>query len=71
MHRMVDRVEESFLHLGLTDQQETLVAESLRLAVHETIDLFDHGLAIDNHLQAVAATLQSATQGGHSETRPG
>ena len=71
MHRMVDRVESSFLHLGLSGQQETMVAESLRFAVHETIDLFDRGLAIDAHLQAVAATLQSATQGGRSEARPG
>jgi hypothetical protein len=68
LHRMVDEVESSFVHLGLSGQQESELADRLRNAIHETVGLFDNALAIDGHLNAVRETLRFATRGERSET---
>ena len=71
LHQMVEQVENSFVHLGLTERQEATLAENLRFAMHETIDLFDTGLAIEHHLHAVTETLSSATRGERNAAHPG
>lgn len=58
MHGMLDRVEQSFASLGLTPSQEDFLADILRDAVQRVMDLFNQGLAIDNHLTAVAEMLE-------------
>lgn len=53
MHTMLGTVEQSFAQLGLTTAQEDFLADVLRQAVEQVMDLFNQGLAIDNHLTAV------------------
>jgi CheY-like chemotaxis protein len=59
MHAMLDRVDQSFASLGLTPSQEDYLAAILRDAVQRVMDLFNQGLAIDNHLTAVADMLEN------------
>lgn len=58
MHGMLTNVEQSFAQLGLTTSQEDFLADILRNAVLQVMDLFNQGLAIDNHLTAVADMLE-------------
>jgi CheY-like chemotaxis protein len=58
LHGMLAYVEQSFAQLGLTPAQEDFLADILRNAVQQVMDLFDQGLAIDNHLTAVADLLE-------------
>ncbi|MEW5788973.1 MAG: response regulator [Pseudomonadota bacterium] len=53
MHAMLGTVEQSFAQLGLTTAQEDYLAGVLRGAVEQVMDLFNQGLAIDDHLTAV------------------
>ena len=59
MHGMLTTVEQSFAQLGLTTAQEDYLADILRGAVQQVMDLFNQGLDIDNHLTAVTEMLDS------------
>lgn len=58
MHNMLGQVEQSFAQLGLTTAQEDFLAGVLRDAVQQVMDLFNQGLAIDDHLTAVEKMLE-------------
>lgn len=60
MHGMLDRVESAVLGFGLSEQQEALVAETLRTAVYQVFELFDQGLGVDRHLHTITAELAAA-----------
>lgn len=53
MYTMLATVEQSFAQLGMTTAQEDYLTSILREAVDQVLDLFDQGLAIDDHLSAV------------------
>lgn len=53
LHTMLDKVERSFLSLGLTESQEDAVSTLLRDAVHSIFELYDQGLAIESHMQSI------------------
>lgn len=57
---MLEEMERSFLPLGLTDQQEADLSETLRTGIDKVIDIFDQGLAIDNHQRIITAELAGA-----------
>jgi hypothetical protein len=58
MHRMLDRVEQSYASLGLTPSREDFLADIPRDAVQRWTDLFNQGFAIDNHLTAISEMLK-------------
>lgn len=58
MHNMLGTVEQSFARLSLTTAQEDYLAGILRQAVDQVMDLFNQGLAIDNHLSSVKQMLE-------------
>ena len=60
MHDMLMAIEGSFFSLGLSESQEARVAETLREAVHKVVELYDEGLGMDAHLQAITAELNMA-----------
>lgn len=57
MHRLADELETSLYGLGLSEGQEAAVSTTLRHAVEQVLRLFGEGLAIDQHLRAIAAEL--------------
>lgn len=59
---MLEEMERSFLTLGLTDAQEAGLSESLRTGIDKVIDIFDQGLAIDNHQRIITAELAGAAE---------
>lgn len=63
MHGMLATVEQSFSRLDLSDDQEDYLADVMRGAVHKVMDLFEQGLAVDNHLSAVTGMLGNAAAG--------
>ena len=68
MHTMLHTVEQSFAHLHLTSEQEDYLAGVMHGAVRQVMDLFEQGLAIDDHLSALTQLLKAgdtpAREGG-------
>lgn len=60
MHTMLHTVEQSFAHLHLTTIQEDYLAGVMRDAVQKVMDMFEQGLAIDDHLSAITGMLEKA-----------
>lgn len=57
---MLEEMERSFLTLGLTDDQEAGLSETMRTGIDKVIEIFDQGLAIDNHQRIITAELTGA-----------
>ena len=53
LQSMLDIVEKSFLSLGLTDRQEEEVSNLLRDSVQHIFQLYDQGLAVEQHLETL------------------
>ena len=70
MHGMLATVEQSFARLDLSDDQEDYLADVMQGAVQRVMNLFDQGLAIDDHLSTVAGMLGGAEETAFSG-RPG
>ncbi len=58
LNGLVNRMEDAFLGLALTERQEAAVFEVMQEAVGRVINLYDEGLAIDEHLASLRAALQ-------------
>lgn len=63
LHDMLFTVEQSFATLGLTDDQENYFTQVLQQGVQAVMELFEKGLDIDHHLNAVTANLDLAGMG--------
>ena len=63
MHGMLTNAEQSFAQHGLTNSQEDFLADILRNAVQQMMDLFNQGLAIGNHLTVVTNMLEKIDAG--------
>jgi CheY-like chemotaxis protein len=48
--RLNSEVEQLFVHLGLSEQQEELMSSTLRRHISEAMAVFDHSHEIDDHL---------------------
>ena len=59
LYDLLATVEQSFAQLGLTTAQEDYLSGLLRSAVERIMELFNQGLAIDDHLTAVKQMLGS------------
>jgi DNA-binding response OmpR family regulator len=63
MDALLVEMAASTYRLGLSEGQETAMAEILRSATQRVFDLLDQGLDIDQHLQAVNRELGAAADG--------
>ena len=59
---LLERLEESFMTLGLSDPQEQELMALTNDAVHRALALYDDGLAVDQHLDSVVSELRQATE---------
>ncbi len=63
MNDYVNGLERSFVHLGLSSQQEDALSEAARALAHTCSDLSAEGKEIGNRLRAVADDLQRLIRG--------
>jgi CheY-like chemotaxis protein len=57
--RMDSEVEQSFVHLGLTETQEELLSNILKRYMGEAMAVFDHSNQIEAHLQKLISKLNA------------
>lgn len=57
--RMHSEVEESFIHLGLTESQEEHLSNTLKRYIGEAMGVFDHSNQIESHLNKLIARLHA------------
>lgn len=57
--RMRSEVEQSFIHLGLSEQQEEHLASTLQRHVSEAMSVFDHSNQIEAHLNGLISKLNA------------
>lgn len=57
--RMSSEVEESFIHLGLTESQEEHLTNTLKRYIGEAMRVFDHSNQIEAHLQKLISKLNA------------
>ena len=60
LRELVDQVEDSFVHLGLTQSQEEYVMLLIQGAVERSKSLYEQGLQLDYLFGEVIAKLESA-----------
>ncbi len=58
LHEMIDGVEKSYVHLGLTDLQELTFSASIRHSAENILDLFELGVDFDRKFAAVLDSLR-------------
>jgi CheY-like chemotaxis protein len=58
---LMNKVEDEFLRLGLTDSQEAAVAGMVRNATYHVFELFDEGLDVENHIAEIRSGLDRLT----------
>lgn len=61
LHEMIDEVEKSYVHLGLTDRQEAAVSETIRHSAEKILKLFELGVNIDRQFAAVLDSMKPKT----------
>lgn len=57
--RMRGEVEQSFIHLGLTESQEEHLSNTLLRYINEAMSVFDHSNQIDAHLNKIIGKLHA------------
>ncbi len=60
-HQMIDEVEKTYIHLGLTDRQEATVSETIRHSADKILKLFELGVNIDRQFTAVLDSMKPKT----------
>lgn len=58
LQKLVEDVERSFVHLGLSDHQENMLGEVLRQRISEAMAVFDQGDKIEQLIEQVIRKLQ-------------
>ena len=62
MEDLLERLDESFMVLGLSDEQEASLMAMTSEAVTQALALYDKGLAVDEHLDKVVSDLNRALE---------
>jgi len=65
MDAVMQQLEESFLSLGLTEEQELHLHNIIQSGVDKTINNFEAGIEIDKRLHEIMRNLQSAAEKSH------
>lgn len=60
MEKLIERMDDAFLYLGLTDRQEAQVSEMLRRAIEEALAIHAQGLDIHAHLAVLEQALEAS-----------
>lgn len=60
MAKLIERMDDAFLYLGLTDRQESQVSEMLRNSIEDALAIHAQGLDIQAHLGALEQALQAS-----------
>lgn len=58
LEELIESVENTYVHLGLTDNQETTVSATLSQGAEKILQLFEQGVAFDRKFEAVLESLQ-------------
>jgi DNA-binding response OmpR family regulator len=58
LQELIDDVEKSYLHLGLTDKQETSVSSTLQFNAEKILRLFDLGVHFDRQFAALLDSMK-------------
>lgn len=59
LHQLNFEIEQSFVLLALTEQQEELLSSTLRRHIHEALSVFDNDSEIDDHMRNLIARLHA------------
>ena len=59
LQRLNSEVEQSFVHLGLSERQEELLSSTLRRHISEALSVFDHSDEIDAHINSLISQLDA------------
>lgn len=57
--RMNHEIEQSFIHLGLTEQQEEHLSGTLQRYINEALAIFDHSHEVESHLNRLISRLHA------------
>jgi CheY-like chemotaxis protein len=60
MEDMLQNIEEAFMRLGLTEEQEEEMVAMVNKNIQEALALYEEGLGLDEHLSAVMEQLQAS-----------
>jgi len=60
MEDMLQNIEEAFMRLGLTEEQEVEMVAMVNKNIQEALALYEEGLGVDEHLSAVMEQLQAS-----------
>ncbi|MCW9056506.1 MAG: hypothetical protein OQK47_07790, partial [Gammaproteobacteria bacterium] len=60
MENLLREIEEAFLRLGLTEEQELEMISMANRNVEKALSLYEEGLGVDEHLFAVMEQLQKS-----------
>ncbi|MFC4159946.1 response regulator [Chitinimonas lacunae] len=59
---LINKIESEFVFLGLTEGQERVITDTVRLAVEDTIAMFDRGLNVEASLHSILEELRSVSR---------
>jgi CheY-like chemotaxis protein len=57
LHQLSFEVEQTFVQLGLTEQQEEMLSETMRARIAEALSIFDNDNEIDAHMRSLIERL--------------
>lgn len=57
MDSLASEIEENFLSMGLTEEQEILILDIIQSKIQEALDNFEHGLKMDEQLKRISSQL--------------
>jgi hypothetical protein len=61
MDELIDEVESHFVTLGLTEQQEDLIHETLQRKVGEALEIVEEGYKLDDTLNTILKSLEQVS----------
>jgi CheY-like chemotaxis protein len=67
LQRLIDEVEASFIYLGLTDTQESMVGEIMRKNVDPVLNLFERSVEMEQKFNDIIKSLTNKKDGSESE----
>lgn len=61
LQELIDEVEKTYVHLGLTDRQEDTVSMAMRQSAEKILHLFEQGATYDQQFAAILDSLQPSS----------
>ena len=58
LHQLIEEVEQTYVHLGLTERQEETISSSLRKSAERILHLFEQGVEFDRQFAVVLDSLK-------------